>query len=447
MDLATELATICVLAKEAADDPLAVREQFEGAARKEQLLRTHAERLRALAKRRAAREDESAGGYVQTGLERMLPIPYTSTEALLRAPAVGLGALLGYQHGGTYEPIDPGDLKRTFTPAGDSGASKGKGKGAPAPVAGTPGTPKTPPSTPLELRLEELRAQKMPNVGSAELSKLLQKLRLESGAALSGALAGDRRIPDYPTTIDKMRTAWKDRTLDVSKAQHAQLRSEIEKVLGPIGGVRQEVKNVIRQTPMKVGPIKELIPKINWHGVGGGLLGAGIGSAISGLPFAVRALWQKSQGGEGAVRARGEAQEATEQAEDLAAKRDRLLARLKALKERRDPEGIELPVKAARLTSGPGGFVRKPMPAGLLPVVPQGISLGPGGRASISPGTPQPKQGRSPEAIRQSEARIRAAMKGKDPLDIQKVLNAYYARQGIGSPLPGKNRISGQFGI
>jgi hypothetical protein len=385
MDLATELATICVLAKEGVDETLAVREQFEGASRKEQLLRAHAERLRALAKRRSAREDESLGGYAQTGFERLLPIPHTGAEALARLPLMGLGGLLGYQHGKTYEPLDPGDLKRVFSPVDSGGGKgKGKGKGEPALPPDQPGTPKTPPTTPLELKLEELRASRelqQPPAGSkGDLTKLLKGLRLESGEAISGALAGERRLPDLPLTIDKMRAAWKGRTLDVSKVEHAQLRDSIEKVLGPVGGVKREVSNVIRQNPMKVGPIKEMIPKINWHGVGGGLLGMGAMGLATGLPFAINALLKKRHGGEGAVRARGEAQEAVEQSEDLAAKRDRMLAKLKALKERRDPEGIELPVKAARLTTGFRGFTRKPMLKGVLPKkMPQEISLDPRG--------------------------------------------------------------------
>jgi hypothetical protein len=343
MDLATELAMTCLRLKQAGDEGLpAVRGRFEESARKEKLLRAHAERLRALSRAREEREDTSASGYAQTGLGRLLPIPHTGPEALLRLPLTGLGAYLGYQHGKSYEPLDPNEVKRVFSPA--SSPKKDKGGGAPG---GPPGGPPSSGASPIERRLRDLYVDirgthpaQVAKLQTPELELLMRKLRLSSGEALSGALAGERRLPDLPMTPDKIRRAWGERALDVTKGEHAALRQEIENVFGAknIGRVRGEVANVMGQTATKPGPIAELIPKIRWHGVGGALAGAGLVGALTGLPFAIRALLQKHKGGEGAERARAEAQEAIEQAENMSEGRGRLLAKLQA---RRDPEGLE----------------------------------------------------------------------------------------------------------
>jgi hypothetical protein len=321
MNLAEELATTCVLAKEAAEtDPLAVREQFESAARKETLLRAHAERLHALAKRRTTREDESALGYAQTGMERLLPIPYTGMEALLRAPVIGAGAYLGQRYGGSIEPLDPAEVKRVFAPAGDEdgrarSSSGGRGK------------------SPLDKQLRLLSRK------STGLASVFRKLKLQSGDDLSEALRGGDRLP---SSFADLKTVLTGGALEPGGTPEQQrLANLFKRKFGGTNAVRREVENVIAQTAKKPGAIAEMVPSFSRHKLLGGLGGVALASAISGLPFAVRALWQKSQGGEGAVRAREEAQGTIEQARDLASKRDQLLSRLAALKERRDPEGIE----------------------------------------------------------------------------------------------------------
>lgn len=120
MDLATELATTCVkaaathkwlpedglptvtrkqsnikvFAKKALELP-EMRDQFERLSNEEHAARGYADRLKSLADSRAGREDMSAGGYVSTGVNRLLPVPHTGTEALIRLPAIGAAGIAG----------------------------------------------------------------------------------------------------------------------------------------------------------------------------------------------------------------------------------------------------------------------------------------------------------------------------------------------------------------
>lgn len=215
MDLATQLATLCVRVKTAADLPV-LRDQFEGLSNEEESLRSYADRLKSLADSRAAREDQSLGGYVATGANRLLPVPHTGTEAAVRLPMIG-------------------------------------------------------------------------------------------AAGVAGSVLG-RHLQNGPTA---------------------------GKIKGLLQATRGEMQGLYRG--------------------GGALAGLAAGSAITGIPLAVRALLQKRQGGEAAVRARGRMNDANQQADAKANAREDILSqinsskaasdtgksRLQKLWERRDPEGIE----------------------------------------------------------------------------------------------------------
>lgn len=114
MDLATELATTCVKAAHAwrVEDGLPtitrnqgnykvalelpeMRDQFERLSNEEHAARGYADRLKSLADSRAAREDMSPGGYASTAVNRLLPVPHTGTEALIRLPMIGAAGVAG----------------------------------------------------------------------------------------------------------------------------------------------------------------------------------------------------------------------------------------------------------------------------------------------------------------------------------------------------------------
>jgi len=116
MRLSEELARTCV-EKRAQPGLEDTRTHFEDLAQQEELLRSHADRLKDLSRERSLREDRSLGGYASTGISRLTPIPHTGTEALLRLPLIGAGGLAGYLAGKAVEPFDTADLLRTLRPA------------------------------------------------------------------------------------------------------------------------------------------------------------------------------------------------------------------------------------------------------------------------------------------------------------------------------------------
>lgn len=158
MDLATELATTCVkaaaahkwlpedglltvtreqsnikvFAKKALELP-EMRDQFERLSNEEHAARGYADRLKSLADSRASREDMTPGGYVATGVNRLLPVPHTGTEALVRLPVIGAAGFAGSIAGrhaqdgrfassvGKMLKATPGELQTLFRGGGALG--------------------------------------------------------------------------------------------------------------------------------------------------------------------------------------------------------------------------------------------------------------------------------------------------------------------------------------
>jgi len=88
--------------------------------------------------------------------------------------------------------------------------------------------------------------------------------------------------------------------------------------------LKAELKNLAWQTAGKEG----LLPRLKGWRLGGALGGLALGSAITGLPLAIRALMLKRHGGEAAVRAQTEAEAALARAEESSKSREELLAGL-----------------------------------------------------------------------------------------------------------------------
>lgn len=305
MDLAAELALTCVTScvKRAAAPALPdIRSQFESSAAKERLLRSHAERWNQLAQERAEAEDTSLGGYAGTALKRSIPVPHTTGEALTRLGGIGAGALGGYMYGKGLEGLDPTDVKRVFSPMGGKG-SAGK-------------------STPIQ---EQLKRMVRPGASGAD--ELIEGLRTTPGKDIAEAL-GDRAVPtSLPKSLDEVKNLIKNRGY---VAPSSPLRTKLEGAFG--GGsiplIREEVENIARQTAKKPGVIAQLLPSLSRKGLKGALVGGGTMAALTGVPYVLKALYDKMYGGEAAVRARGRAQEALGQAEELAGGREKLLRQL-----------------------------------------------------------------------------------------------------------------------
>lgn len=254
MDLATQLATVCVRVKCAADLPV-LRDQFEGLSNEEESLRSYADRLGTLADSRAAREDQSLGGYVSTGANRLLPVPHTGTEAAVRLPLIGAAGVAGSVLGRHIQ--------------------------------------------------DEASARSL----------------LKAAPRVDPSVAYYKGVAPLP---DKMNSIWKFLT-------------------------SPRLGSALKATPKELQHI--------YRG-GGAIAGLAAGSALTGLPLAIRALLQKRQGGEAAVRARGRQNEASQQADEKANAREDILAqigssktanyseKLERLLQRRDPDGIERKKKA-----------------------------------------------------------------------------------------------------
>jgi len=100
--LVDTLAARCVMTKEAMsganlDDPKLreMRLNFDQSVARETNLRNHAKRLRELAKSESASEPSGIVPTVVESTGRLLPVPRSISETLIRAPIIGAGALAG----------------------------------------------------------------------------------------------------------------------------------------------------------------------------------------------------------------------------------------------------------------------------------------------------------------------------------------------------------------
>lgn len=273
----------------------ALRQEFEDAVEQETLARRHAKWWEEAARSRALGEDRTSGGYVGSAAERMLPIPHTGTEALIRLPIVGLGGYLGHGLGSRVEPIPSSEILRAIRPVIESERS----------------------NPPLLRNLEEaLRHRPAPAFGVTAGRRLFDQLQQMDPKDLSQALR-----QTSVTTPEWMGARFGGRKIPIWPGSNSPEVQRIGKELGvDMDIVRREIKNVLSQTAER-----SLAPKVNLFRIGGTLAGIGAAGAITGIPLAIRALFQKSQGGESAVRARGEAKRLTSQAEEMQKLREQLL--------------------------------------------------------------------------------------------------------------------------
>ncbi len=310
MELAAELALTCVTCqvKRAAEPELSdIRSRFESSAARERLLRRHAERWNQLAQERAEAEDTSLGGYAGTALQRSIPVPHTTGEAVTRLGGIGAGGLAGYLYGRGLEGMDPAEAKRIFSPVGGRGPGKG-----------------TPIQEQLQRLHERLRAE---GKVVGDPTNVLNRLRTASGAEIAEAL-GERAMPtSIPKSLDEVKNLIKNRGYTEPSSA---LRSELEGAFGKgsIGSIREEVRNVAQQTARKPGMLAEILPGFSRKGLKGALIGGAGMAALTGIPFVLKALYDKMYGGEAAVRARGRAQQVLGEAEGLSGEREKLLRQL-----------------------------------------------------------------------------------------------------------------------
>lgn len=291
MTLAEELALTCVsaLRKQAAETaPFATeRERFETSTRREELLRRHAERLQELARSRAAEEDVTPGGYVETAAKRLLPVPHTLGEAAVRVPAMLAGGAYGRYLARPYE-----------TPAADVIHSVLAGKAAPGPK-GPKGMAAVPP---LEKRVADYLTEQgaAPDVAKDTAQRLLRRLGVQRPEHVEGAL---EVLPIF------------------DRAKSKALRQEIARSLGEKGlpFLRREI-SLLGEPEVKT--LSQRLGRLRWGGAMAGGLAAG---ALTGLPYVARALYQKRRGGEAAARAYADAQAAVEAANREWAAREEIL--------------------------------------------------------------------------------------------------------------------------
>jgi len=289
VNYADALAAVCVAAKmsKQAADPLKIRSEFEDAAEREKILRDYAGRMGGLSKEREEREPQSFGSYVGTGVGKVLnPLPSSLLEAGVRGGGAAIGGALGANWGARRSGATPEVIESIvgqYSTKGDSPLKHLR--------------------TRLSSRLKDPAAVEavIKNLGSLGPS--------ESSKALH--LGGETRHKWLNDFVNKM--------FGVSP-EAAKMRSQLGK-LAPV--IREEMAALGKQLGSEKMPV---MPK-RWR-VGGAIGGALAGAAVTGIPFAVKALFDKARGGEGAVVARKKMEEALAESEELQAKREALLKQL-----------------------------------------------------------------------------------------------------------------------
>lgn len=273
MEYADLLAATCVAAKQAAD-LTAARQDFETSASRERVLRDYIDRMQDLAKDRESAEPQGVSDYIGAGAGKMLsPIPGSWGEAALRGAGAGIGGAIG---------ASMGENLTGSTPEVISG------------VVG-----------------------KMPE-GKKDLGRHLAKRLRERGIPSGRAT----QILKQLRKLDPESSAW-----ELKGLRSTEVGEPLAKILNRSEGSRKIVRGELVNVAKQLGEKFEL-PR-RWT-LGGGIAGAVAGGALAGLPFAVKALYDKYRGGEGAVSARSKAQEALEEANALSRQREHLLKRIRA---------------------------------------------------------------------------------------------------------------------
>ena len=319
MDLLDLLAEVCVanqLVKEAVDLP-AVRSEFEDLAAKERLARAHAGRLEELAGRRAKDEDTSPLGYLETAGKRLVPMPHSGLEAAVRVPAMVAGGIYGHRMGQKSELMPSEDILKAVT------ARTGKEEGVSTLERALQDIVNAPHTT------FQASAPVKSYVDPANLGKSTEAVKTPSEASIMAkSTAGRLRKLDPSVMSEALGEKVPFRNVG---PEAERVRKYLDyRVQGGTSRVRQEFKNILRQTAEKStlaeGALQAMKPR-RLLGAGAGALGAG---ALAGLPFMARALYHKRHGGEAAVSARSKAEKAIGEATGASQKREQLLGQLLA---------------------------------------------------------------------------------------------------------------------
>jgi hypothetical protein len=294
MKLSEELAKTCIdarLEKTAQEPDLQeARRRFEDLTSREQLHRRQAARLKGLARRRARREE--GRGYLAAGAERLSPLSMRSIpEALLRAPLIAGGGAAGYAAARHFEPVSPSDLMRVIQPA---------------------------------------EPENMKSIFRALIRTGLsrdQALSLVTGMQASDPKAVAMALGNLPSAVKAAPAIEKIPLVGSGVAQRLREAEGLRQAWGePVRQtLREQILNIARQTAPEEG-VARLLPK--WRRMGGAAGGLALASALTGIPFALKAMWQKMYGGEDAARAEAEARRSLGLAEQTAGAREKILGGL-----------------------------------------------------------------------------------------------------------------------
>lgn len=152
--------------------------------------------------------------------------------------------------------------------------------------------------------------------------RLLKSLNAMKGGELSGLMQEGTLKSDVAGAIGK-GVAPAGRVGDAKR--------QVETLFGQGGMSRFRDIIEASKPQQKKGPITEAISSLMPKHIGAKLLGGLAGASLTGIPFALRAMAQKSRGGEAAESARSRMHEAVSEAEQAAAKREEILSRAEGL--------------------------------------------------------------------------------------------------------------------
>lgn len=142
------------------------------------------------------------------------------------------------------------------------------------------------------------------------------------------------RLTSKLRRADPNVASWALREMDILPVGEdvQKLRKQMDKILG------KNVKGKILRGPQGRARIKSeiknlfrqtqkegFIPRLNFRRLGGAASGLALGGLLSGVPFVLNALYRKGEGGEAAHRARQTARDISEEANRLATEREALL--------------------------------------------------------------------------------------------------------------------------